>query len=224
MNRITQLTIINFIGIALAVCSPAESTTAPANEQKPTATPRGGLPSLPPELESTIVSSLGHSLSQSALDDLKASMMMVPDLQNKNAPSQQHLIARGAPGSEVVSITVRLDGSQVLAIDYTLFTSKPQAQARQQALLKSYEKTGSHNISQLSPTLDIIQVPVSDYQHRTDHNLHAASFDAGGVIRVISFDITRVKAELLMPTVESLPPGLLEGLKAQRALQGKGVK
>jgi hypothetical protein len=234
MNRFIQLTIAIIIGVALAACSPEESTADSSKEQKQKAMPKqaesGSIPSLPlPRFESNIVSSLGQSLSQSALDDLKASMAMVPDLQNKNASSEQYLIARGDPGSEVVSAAVRLDGNHVLAIDYTLSSLKHQAQERQQKLLKNYEKTGGHTISQLTPSLDSIEVPVSDYQHRTDHNLHAASFEAGGVIRVILFDTTRVNAESLMPTVKSLPPGLLEtakrALKTQRALhEGKETK
>jgi hypothetical protein len=107
----------------------------------------------------------------------------------------------------------------VLAIDYTLSTSKHQALERQQKLLKDYEKTDSHTMSQLTPSLDSVEVPVSDYRHRTDHNLRAASFEAGGVIRVILFDSRQVNAESLIPTVKSLPPGLLEN--ARRALKAQ---
>lgn len=210
------------IGVVLAACSPDEPTAESTNDQKHKAMPQrvanASIPTLSlPNLETDIVPSLGQALSQSALVELKASTAMVPDLQNRNAPSEQNLIAKGDQASEVVSVTVRLNGNHVLAIDYTLSASKYQAQDRQRKLLKDYEKTQSHTISQLSPSLESVEVPVSDFRHQKYHNLRALSFEAGGVIRVILFDSNQVSSESLIPTVKSLPPGILES--AKRALQ-----
>jgi hypothetical protein len=227
MKPFIRLILAITTGVFLAACSPDESTADSTKGQKQTAAPnqveRVGIPIFPfPKLEASIVPTLGQALSQSVLNELKASTALVPDLQNRITTSEKILIARGNGGSEVISVAFRLNGNQLLAIDYTLSTSKDQAQERQRKLLADYKMTGSHTISQLSPSLDTIEVPVSDYRHHTDQRLRAATFEVGGVVRVVLFDATQVNAESLIPAVNSLPPDLLEtakrALKAQRAL------
>lgn len=184
---------------------------------------RGNLPALSSStLKSEIVTYIGESLTQSELDQLRNTMEFVPELQDPKSKEEQMLFVRGEKDSGVISITARLKDDRVVAIDYTLISSNTRSSDLKKNLLLNYMLSGHRAISQLAPNLDTLNVPVTDYRNKLKGNLCASAFETGGVIRVTLFDSALVDIEQLIPTVEQLPPNLLEDarriLKQQREM------
>lgn len=125
-------------------------------------------------------------------------------------PAASDFVLRGSPDSGVLSLLVKLNSNKLTGLDFTLRSSHQFAEKHTADLLTNYLEVGSRSIELLNDKLEIVTYPAFDYRNRQNSNLHAVTFNAEGLTRLVLFDSLSVSADQVIPTTDSLPPGLLE--------------
>ena len=154
--------------------------------------------------------SLGKTLSPTLIEQIKSIASDTTNLGAPLPPSASNFILRGPPDSDVLSLEVKLNSNKLAGLDFTLKLSHEFAEKHKTDLLATYREVGSRSIELLNDKLEIVAYPAFDYRNRQNSNLYAVTFNTEGLTRLVLFDSLSVSADQVIPTTDSLPPGLLE--------------